>query len=128
MTGITIGKVWGQTSPILQTPLVEVHKVKALPGGYSSKHKHEHKHNAFYVISGTLLIKVWNEDYPLVDVTTLNAGDFTTVPPGLLHDFEVPQGDLCEFLEIYYLEPLTADIVRETCGGADGAGNGGLTK
>jgi mannose-6-phosphate isomerase-like protein (cupin superfamily) len=124
MTGITIGKVWGKTSPILRTPLVEVHKVLANPGGYCSKHKHAHKWNAFYVISGTLLIKVWAKGYDLVDVTTLDAGDFTTVEPGLYHDFEVSKnGKQCEFLEIYYLEPLAEDIIRESIGGVGGNGN-----
>ena len=70
-----------------------------------------------YVISGELAIKVWAKDYDLVDVTRLKAGDFTTVEPGLLHDFEVENGTPCEFLEIYYLEPLADDIIRETVGG-----------
>jgi mannose-6-phosphate isomerase-like protein (cupin superfamily) len=112
-----VGKVWGKTSPILQTPLVEVHKVKADPQCYCSKHKHEYKHNAFYVVSGELTIRVWAGDYDLVDSTLLKEGDFTTVGPGLYHDFEVTGAGPCEFLEIYYLEPLAKDIVRETVGG-----------
>lgn len=112
-----VGKVWGETTPLLQSPLLEVHKVSALEGGYSSKHKHDRKWNAFFVLDGQLIVKRWKE-YGLVDETILDTHEFTTVPPGEWHSFEVPFGYSCEFLEWYYLEPLSEDIIREDSGGS----------
>jgi quercetin dioxygenase-like cupin family protein len=112
------GKVWGTTQPLIVTPLVEVHKVRAKAGGFCSKHSHTRKWNAFLVIEGRLKIKVWKQDYDLVDETTLLPGDITTVRPGEVHQFVVPEDHDCVFLEIYYLEGLGPDITRTTCGGA----------
>ena len=55
-------------------------------------------------------------DYDLVDITTLNPSEYTTVKPGEYNWFETNQND-AEVLEIYYLEPITEDILRETVGG-----------
>ena len=55
-------------------------------------------------------------DIDLVDVTTLHPGEYTSVKPGEYHWFETKLND-AEVLEIYYLEPITEDIVRETVGG-----------
>lgn len=113
-----IGKTWGETRPILVTPLIELHHVIAGPGGYCSKHKHLHKWNGFWVIRGWLEIDVWPDEYELIDKTMVGPGDFTTVAPGLFHQFRNPTATKdCEFLEIYYLHPLSRDIIRETVGG-----------
>lgn len=111
------GKVWGQTECLLQTPFVEFHRIDIKEGSYCSMHKHEHKWNAFYVVEGTLDIEVRKNDYDLVDTTTLQAGDFTTVKPGEFHKFHA-YTDVVAF-EIYYPEGLTEDIVRESVGGLD---------
>jgi len=111
-----VGKVWGDTKPWLVTPLVEIHRVSAKEGGFSSRHCHEHKWNAFYVISGELDIEVWKDEYDLVDVTRLSTDEITTVKPGEYHRFVAAED--CEFLEIYYLEPIKEDIVRDGSGGA----------
>jgi mannose-6-phosphate isomerase-like protein (cupin superfamily) len=107
---IKFGKRWGETCPLIQTPLVEVHRITAKAGMSCSTHKHEFKFNAFYVISGTLRIEVEKNDYPLTDTTTLEAGDLTTVRPNEFHRF-VAETDV-EALEIYYLAPIGDDIVR----------------
>lgn len=111
------GKVWGLTKPILVTPLVEVHEIEVNTGGHCSKHAHEHKHNMFYILEGTLEIKTWKNDYELVDSTILRAGESTTVKPGEYHQF------FCinhvKALEIYYIDPINPnDIIRENVGGA----------
>lgn len=111
------GKVWGETIPLIQTPLVEVHKVKIEPETKCSLHTHNYKWNAFYVVSGKLNINVQKNNYDLTDVTVLGPGDFTTVKPGEYHWFENPYKEPVEALEIYYLEPLSEDIVRKTSGG-----------
>jgi mannose-6-phosphate isomerase-like protein (cupin superfamily) len=109
------GKVWGETESLLVTPLVEVHHIKVNQGGICSTHLHRFKWNMFYVISGHLDIEVRKSDYDLEDVTELKAGEWTTVPPGEFHRFRALEDT--EALEIYYLEPISKDIVRENVGG-----------
>ena len=108
------GKVWGQTIPLLQSPAVEIHRINIELGGYCSKHAHQSKINAFYVISGELEIKRW-KDYKLVDSTGLNAGDLSIVPAGEYHQFMAHQET--EALEIYWTELNHNDIMRENVGG-----------
>jgi hypothetical protein len=113
--GNITGKVWGDTSVIIQNPLVELHKINIKADYKCSEHKHEHKWNGFYVVSGTLEIHVRKNNYQLTDVTTLRAGDFTTVRPGEYHWFSSITD--CVALELYYPELLSEDIVRKSVGG-----------
>jgi mannose-6-phosphate isomerase-like protein (cupin superfamily) len=113
--GNITGKVWGDTSVLIQNSNVELHKINVKAGFRCSEHKHEHKWNGFYVISGTLEIHVRKNDYDLVDVTTLRAGDFTSVRPGEFHWFQCIED--CSALELYYPEALSEDIVRRSVGG-----------
>ena len=110
------GKIWGSTRPLLVTPLVEVHLIDIVPQAHCSEHTHRHKWNAFFCIDGELRINVKRRAYDLVDETTLLAGDFTTVSPGEAHWFATRDAPT-RAIEIYYPEPLTEDIVRETVGG-----------
>lgn len=110
------GKVWGQTEELLVTPLIEMHRIHINPGMVCSMHKHEYKWNLFYVIEGELAIDVEKSNYDLTDTTILKAGEWTSVRPNEYHRFrslDVP----VVALEVYYLEPLTADIVRKNVGG-----------
>jgi mannose-6-phosphate isomerase-like protein (cupin superfamily) len=115
--GNITGKVWGDTSVLLQNALVELHKINIKAGYKCSEHKHEHKWNGFYVISGTLEIHVRKNNYQLTDITTLRAGDFTVVRPGEFHWFSSITD--CVALELYYPELLSEDIVRKSVGGLD---------
>ena len=115
--GNIVGKVWGDTSVLIQNPLVELHRINTKAGYKCSEHKHAHKWNGFYVISGTMEIHVRKSDYNLTDVTVLRAGDFTTVRPGEYHWFSSITD--CSALEIYYPETLSEDIVRKSVGGRD---------
>ena len=56
------GKIWGETSPIFNKNNVEIHRIEIKKGGYCSKHKHEHKFNAFFVEKGKLQISVWKNN------------------------------------------------------------------
>jgi mannose-6-phosphate isomerase-like protein (cupin superfamily) len=114
--GIINGKVWGDTSVLIQNPVVELHKINTKAGFRCSEHKHAHKWNGFYVISGVLEIHVRKNDYALTDITTLRAGDFTTVRPGEYHWFKCVED--CVALELYYPELLSEDIQRKDHGGA----------
>ena len=119
-TDMISGKVWGSTSQILKTPFVEFHRIVVNTGYKCSKHKHEHKWNAFYVESGVLEVHVFKNDYDLTDVTTLKDGEFMTIRPGEYHYFVGKTSDVGSTtvaFEIYYPEPLSKDIIRETVGG-----------
>ena len=113
--GNIVGKVWGDTSVLIQNPLVELHRINTKAGYKCSEHKHAHKWNGFYVISGTMEIHVRKSDYNLTDVTVLRAGDFTTVRPGDYHWFSSITD--CSALELYYPETLSEDIQRKSVGG-----------
>jgi mannose-6-phosphate isomerase-like protein (cupin superfamily) len=111
-----LGKVWGTTEPLLITPTVEIHRIVIEPDGYCSMHQHHFKHNCFIVTEGYLHIEVQKNDYDLLDVTDLMPGEMTTVAPREYHRFVAgPNG--AEAYEIYYPEPLGADIERKDHGG-----------
>lgn len=110
------GKVWGTTEQILNTPLVEIHRLQVLPNAHCSWHKHNAKWNAFMLLSGSMAIERRKKEYALVDRTELRAGDLCTVPPGEIHRF-VTGADRAIAVEIYYPQVLTPDIEREDVGG-----------
>ena len=112
------GKVWGHTSHIFGKNNVSIHRIEIEPGGFCSKHKHEHKHNLFFLESGEIEVHVWKNDYDLVDVTTLyRNGDSTTVKPGEYHMFKSTSNGTSIVYEIYWTEINEGDIVRENHGG-----------
>ena len=108
------GKVWGDTNLIVTTPVFEFHCINFKAGAKCSEHCHEHKWNGFYVQSGSLLIRVWQEDQGLIDETILNAGDFTSIKPSLYHQFEGINDGVA--FELYWTEFVSDDIVRRTVG------------
>ena len=109
------GKVWGTTEQLIVTPMIEIHRINILPNSHCSMHKHEFKYNLFYVLYGDIEVHVRKNDYDLIDTTSLSPGMFTTVKPNEYHWFHSKSA--CIVLEIYYPEPLTEDIIRETVGG-----------
>ena len=109
------GKIWGNTKEIFNKNNVEIHRIDIKPGGYCSKHKHTAKFNMFLVESGELVVRIWKNDYDLVDITELGPNEWTTVKPGEFHSFAASE-DTTAF-ELYYPEPLSVDIIRKTVGG-----------
>lgn len=109
------GKIWGKTELLLANGVLEFHRIEAIAGGKCSKHKHHYKWNGFYVESGHMVIRVWKNDYALVDETHLYAGDFMQVKPGEFHQFEAIE-DTTAF-ELYWAEFDHNDIQRENVGG-----------
>ena len=108
------GKVWGETRMVDKNGVLEFHTIKFEAGAKCSEHKHQHKWNGFYVISGTMLVRVWQEDQGLVDETILQAGDYTKVKPGVFHQFEGLEDG--EAVELYWAEFDHNDIIRRTSG------------
>jgi len=117
------GKVWGDTQHIFGKNNVSIHRIEVQPGGYCSKHKHDHKWNAFYVEAGILKVKVWKNDYNLVDEILLKKGEGIHIKPGEYHQFVCPkldsytERDKTVVYEIYWTELNESDIVRKTVGG-----------
>lgn len=109
------GKIWGKTQGIFNKNNVEIHRIETNKGGFCSKHKHEHKYNMFYVESGKIKITSWKTDYDLVDETIIEAGEYTTAPPGEYHMFESLEDSVV--YEIYWVSLNEKDIVRENHGG-----------
>jgi len=109
------GKIWGQTQCLFLKNNVEIHRIEAKKGGYCSKHKHDHKYNAFFVESGQLKITTWKNDYSLVDETIISAQQMSVVKPQEYHMFEAMDDTVA--YEIYWTEISQDDIVRENCGG-----------
>ena len=112
------GKGWGETTLIHANSALEFHRVEIKHDGFCSKHMHEFKWNGFFVESGHLVVRVWQDEYDLCDVTHLKAGDFMQVRPGLMHSFHA-MADTVAF-ELYWAEFNHDDIVRESVGGMTG--------
>lgn len=106
------GKVWGTTELVHSNGVLEFHRIEFKANAECSKHKHKFKWNGFFVESGKLLVRAWNEG--LVDETVLEAGDFTRIKPGVYHQFEGIEDGVA--FELYWAEFDHNDIERETVG------------
>ena len=117
MIGIIKGKAWGTTMKIFETVNVQAHYIEIKAGGFCSKHRHpKGKTNLFHVITGKLLIRVWDEEgVKLLDSTVLTDGQISTVGPLLAHQFEALEDTRC--YEIYQTIIDEDDIERFNEGG-----------
>lgn len=110
------GKIWGQTELIHANGVLEFHRIEYKKGFACSEHKHAFKWNGFFVESGKMLVRVWQDDQELVDETILGPGDFTQVKPGKYHQFEGLEDGVA--FELYWAEFNHDDIVRKNAGHA----------
>ena len=74
--GNKAGKIWGQTELIHANGVLEFHRIEYKKNVACSVHKHKFKWNGFFVESGKMMVKVWQEGKQegLVDETILKAG------------------------------------------------------
>ena len=107
------GKAWGYTTKILRNATMSVHHLEIKKDGFCSEHRHEHKHNLFYVISGVLELTIWQDEEK--DVTLVAAGQSTAIPPGFWHQFKGITPVEC--IEICQVLLTGEDIDRRTEGG-----------
>ena len=118
--GPSQGKIWGFTQLIFAYNGVECHKITFRAGAYCSKHIHHIKWNRFVVISGILKIRIFHDEdiapnEMKIDETTIQTGQVSDVPPGVLHQFEgVEDG---EAIELYWAVLDAQDIERIEPGG-----------
>ena len=108
------GKIWGETQKIFDLNNISIHRIVIKKNACCSTHHHEHKYNMFFVESGKLLIKHWQNDYDLVDDTILHAGESCEIPPQHLHQFVALEDTVA--YEIYYVLLDDKDIIRKDCG------------
>lgn len=108
-----ITKAWGTDQCIKQNASFELHRISIMPGGFCSRHRHQHKWNGFLVESGKMTLMVWRESQPTV--IELSAGDYAEVEPGRLHQF-MCDGKVVAY-EMYWTQLDASDIVRESTGG-----------
>ena len=108
------GKIWGNTELIHSNGVFEFHRIEFKQGYKCSEHLHKFKWNGFYVESGKMLVRVWQDDQGLVDETVLNEGEFTKIKPGLFHQFEGLEDGIA--FELYWAEFNHDDIERRTSG------------
>jgi mannose-6-phosphate isomerase-like protein (cupin superfamily) len=78
-------------------------------------HSHQHLHDMFYVLDGTLTMRLGDE------TTALPAGSFVCVPPGVVHTFSNPGEAPVRFLNFNtpagwedYMRDLGAALAKGT--------------
>lgn len=122
--GRAIEKVWGLTTPLVVTPVFELHYLAIKPMHRCSFHKHRHKHNVFFVLDGELFID--SECNDNIETQRIGFHEWFSVAPSCKHQFRTDI-NFCHALEMYYPEPLSEDIVRYNVGAAlTGVPNGKL--
>jgi len=107
------GKAWGYTTDFFRNAIVSAYHLEIKKGGFCSEHRHKHKYNLFYVISGVLELTIWHGKEK--DITVVNAGQVTAIPPGFWHKFKGITPVEC--IEIYQVLLTGEDIDRRTEGG-----------
>lgn len=114
--GNVAGKIWGKTECIHANGVFELHRIEFKGGFKCSEHFHAYKWNGFFVESGKMIVRVWqdSDQAGLVDETILGPGDFTMVKPGKVHQFEGVEDGVA--FEVYWAEFSHSDIVRRTIG------------
>lgn len=113
------GKVWGTTELIEHNPSFEFHRIEFKANYCCSEHYHRTKWNGFFVESGIMMVKTWQNDPDetqalLCDQTVLKPGDYYKVEPGKWHQFVGVEDGVA--FELYWAEFNGNDIVRRTVG------------
>lgn len=110
------GKNWGYTTEFFRNAMVSAYHLEIKKGGYCSEHRHQHKYNLFYIISGELELTIWH-DRQKTDVTIIGPGQTTAVSPGFYHKFRGITA--CHCIEMYQVLLIEPDIDRRTVGGVE---------
>jgi mannose-6-phosphate isomerase-like protein (cupin superfamily) len=113
-------KVWGSTTTLLSNPMVSFHRAEVKAGFRCSIHKHDHRHNGFFVEEGEIHVVLFDDRDPSRPAEkvryTLNQGDFFSVEPGVYHRFECYRDSV--LFELYWAASVQPDdITRLDVGG-----------
>lgn len=112
--GLREGKAWGYTTEFFRNAMVSAHHLEINKDGFCSEHRHKHKYNQFYVISGRLEVTIWRSPQKK-DVTIVEAGQATAVAPGDYHMFRGLEDT--QAIEVYQVLLIEPDIERRVEGG-----------
>ena len=119
---LTIKKDWGNSQQVSSLNGVDTHRIKVIPDGYCSVHRHVIKNNLFYLMSGWLKVSlgsVSDSVFMLDTAIDLLPGEQCLVPAGVWHYFKA--GTMAaDALEIYWAETSDDDIERLCPGGVRG--------
>lgn len=102
------GKIWGFTSEIFTNDTVSIHRIEANKNQKCSKHLHRYKYNMFFVESGKIIVRRWEQD-SIID-TILSNQNSITIEPNIYHQFESLEDSIV--YEIYYTKLHNNDIIR----------------
>ncbi|NLX96473.1 MAG: cupin domain-containing protein [Rhodopirellula sp.] len=110
-------KLWGFSLPLYRDDEIEVVRIRAWRGGYSSRHHHCEKDNLFFVTNGRLSIVSYGPQGPTKEI--LEPGAVLRVPAGVSHRFVALDDAVAyEFYRATTDRFLRAgDIVRQDVGG-----------
>ena len=108
-------KLWGANTWLHYSPDLEICLAEAKRGGYSSMHRHAHKHNLFYLLSGKLLVK----NHSLEAEHVLHPGNSITIGANDWHRFiSLDKSVIVELYSKAGHAPVDlADIERQDVGG-----------
>lgn len=107
-------KPWGTTECLIESPMMQLHRITVVANAFCSEHKHAGRANVFYVVAGMLEIHWWEKGKRKSVV--LCHGESHTILPGVRHQFRtrVPAAIA---LEMYYPVLNLGDIIRYSKGG-----------
>lgn len=114
-------KCWGRVQHV-EHPYTIVSILEVEKGFRCSRHCHEHRFNSFRVVTGSLLIEIFNDDGTpshQVRPILIRTGEEVTIEPTIYHRFEVREPGI--IVETYWTVdgtiPSIDDIVRLDEGG-----------
>lgn len=106
-------KPWGTAEHVYRERDGQVTVIRVRKGGFSSIHLHEHKANAFTVLSGSMDVRLYNEQLELRSTVRLDASHAQrtyTVPAGFRHAFSCSKDTVA--VESYYSDDPRGRPVR----------------
>lgn len=112
-------KTWGLKFNIFKNDLCEMSYLQLEPNRRCSWHTHQTKSNLFFVIEGTIGVKLKynvNGDGTESSVTKLEEHEFFTTKPNEWHEFQTYE-EPAKLIEIMYVQYDPEDIIRENIGG-----------
>ena len=103
-------KSWGEKENIFCNDLCEVSVLRLEPMNRCSWHRHQAKFNLFYVLEGSILIKM--DEAPV----RVDRGQTFTTRPGEWHEFQTGEHPAL-VIEVMYVKYEAEDIERQSVGG-----------
>jgi len=110
-------KVWGRVWHLFANDQASVSFLELKKGYQCSRHYHERRVNFFAVISGIIMVQLFDGDGRLLTEQELGPGETTAVPSRHLHRFKVLESG--QVVEVYWPDAKVeqTDIVRLDEGG-----------